>query len=257
MKRRYAITMGMTCLVALSSGIKANANPAVAIGPIVSAEMNLLNTSAPNNKTATPEAPAAKADLSSVAKTPADKLSEKVVPGVSDLDTKGLPDAATALYAQGLNETPDGWHFSYGPVHSEGNKSAVYFAKARNGSIIISCGSTGSAEMIFGLAGAYTETGLDDIADFSVGDKSHDLRVRAAKNPPNAVETVYYATGLDVLGIIKTMAALNSTQQVPHVINISIKDRHMALPSPWPAGNAREMFALCAGWYDKHFQTAK
>ncbi len=182
---------------------------------------------------------------------------EKAVPGVSNLNTSGLPSADTAEYAQGLHENPDGWHFAYGPVHAPGNKSAILAAKARNGSIILSCGSTGKIEMIFGMAGAYTETGLDDIADFAVGEKSHNLRVRAAKNPQKAVETVYYATGMDVLGIIRTMAAMNSPRQMPHAINISIKDRHMALPSPWPIENAQEMMGLCASWHNKHTNEIK
>lgn len=181
----------------------------------------------------------------------------KDVPGSSALDLKGLPDADTAVYAQGLKENPDGWHFLYGPVHRPGNKSAVYMAKGRNGSVIIACGSTGTVEMIFGLAGAYTETGLDDTAEFSVGEKTHNLRVRAAKNPSEAVETVYYATGLDVLGILRAMASLNVPKQLPHVINISIKDRQLALPSPWPVGNAQEMLGLCAAWHNQHMATVK
>lgn len=158
-------------------------------------------------------------------------------------------------FAVGLQENKTGWHFLYGPMHRPGLKTALFAAKADNGSLVISCRSDGTLEMIYAMAGLFSPVGSSVEPLLSIGTITHPISAQAVVNKDKARETMYYISGTDVLGVVKALAEMNTPHQTRDVFVLESGTHSLKLPSPWPSENAGMMYRLCSVWNDQHIAT--
>lgn len=157
-------------------------------------------------------------------------------------------------YAQGENEIKNGWHFIYGPMNQE-DKSAWLTVHGQNGDAILSCNTQGMSEIMLGIAGVVTPTGKDETFIVSVDDTTHPLTLRAIRTPEKQSKTQYYGSGVDIIGLIDTMAKNEGTRPDLKGIHIEAQGHTLEVPLPWPAEQAMQMSELCSFWHNRHVET--
>lgn len=163
----------------------------------------------------------------------------------------GTQENETLSYATGIDEIHDNWHMLYGPIHGK-EKTVRYSIQRPNGFLIFSCSSDGREEMALGIAGLTRKNGETLSAPVTVADVQHNMTFLAT-NPVSrkAQETVFYASGGDVEGILNTLSRIHSEKAVENSMIIQFPERGLYLPSPVPYQEAVTTSRICAQWHNK------
>ena len=138
----------------------------------------------------------------------------------------------------------------YGPLRSQ-NKSIRYAIHRPNGFIDFSCSSDGRQEVVIGIAGFRRSKGEVVNASVTVSDIQHNLPLTVTGDiSKNSEESILYASGNDVGGILNTMSRIHSEQAIEDAIIISTGNRAITAPSPVPYQEAATVMQVCAGWHN-------
>ena len=180
---------------------------------------------------------------------------EHVKPEVSAPPTgllkPGAQDNETLSYATGIDELHDNWHMLYGPLHGK-DKTIRYSIQRPNGFLIFSCSSDGREEMALGIAGLTRKSGESVTVPVTVSDVQHDMTFLATQPASSkAQETVFYASGSDVEGVLNTLSRIHSEKAMQNSMTIQFPERGLYLPSPVPYQEAATASRICAQWHNK------
>lgn len=185
------------------------------------------------------------------AEAPATKPPEALSAPPTGLVKPGAQDSEDFSYATGIDELRDNWHMVYGPLHSK-NKTVRYSIKRPNGFLIFSCSSDGREEMALGVAGLVKKNGQSITVPVTVADVQHEMTFLATTPASSkAQETVFYASGGDVEGVLNTLSRIHSEKAMPNSMSIEFPERGLYLPSPVPYQEAVTTSRICAQWHNK------